>query len=420
MVTREIKSVLAINTANAGGGAEKVAYTLCKELHRRGFKSKMLAGRADHAADELARELVLPVPGDPLIYSAGNLLDDIFSTQYLFYLPTWKIPLMGVVKRADVIHLHNMHGNYFNLFTLPFLMWQKPIVWTFHDMWPFTGKCAWDFGCGRFIESCGKCPQLDYYPKLTRDTSRFLLRLKKILYGRPNYVIVTPSEWLRSHVQRSILRRVPTHVIPSPIDTKIFYPEDRAAARARLGIPPDKKVVLFIASWINTIPHKGIGTFLEMLQHLYTQRNDMYTIVVGHLQGQSVLGGKFAGLETGWLSDQSVLRDCYAATDVFVSPTLAENSSCTIMEAMACGTATVAYATGGVPEQIVDGETGFLAPSGDRQQLLEAVNSLLSSPEKVTQFGRAASRRASGNFALDIFVKKYLAVYQEAINNKNA
>src|SRR5439155_349485 len=113
-----------------------------------------------------------------------------------------------------------------------------------------------------------------------------------------------------------------------------------------------KKVVLFVASWINTIPHKGAETFKEMLAELYAKRDDMFTIVVGHLQGKSVLEPGFLGKETGWIHDPNVLRSCYAASDVFVSPTMAENSSCTIMEAMASGTATVAYSTGGIPEQI--------------------------------------------------------------------
>lgn len=415
-----MKNILTINTANSGGGAEKVAYVLCKALHERGYDSKMLARVVDHSADELAKDLVLPVPGGDVLYSAGNLLDDIFSTQYWFYLPTWTLPLMDVVRRADVVHLHNIHGYYFNLLTLPLLMWDKPVVWTFHDMWAFTGKCAWDFGCGRYAASCGQCPQLDYYPRLRRDTTPILLRLKRLLYGRPTYSIVTPSEWLRSHVERSILRRVPTYVIPSPIDTRIFHPQEKRASRERLGIPAGKRVVMFIASWINTIPHKGVADFKEMLTHLYSQREDMFTIIVGHLQGQSVLEGRFAGLETGWVSDQRTLRDCYTAADVFVSPTMAENSSCTILEGMACGTTAVAYATGGIPEQIVDGETGILVPPGDRRKLLEAVSSLIASPEKVAGFGLAAHRRASEHFSLDIFMEKYLKVYQDTIRAKTA
>lgn len=413
------KKIVAINTANFGGGAEKVAYNLCRELHLRGYQSRMLAKTIDLSIDQYAKEIVVRVPGSDTLYSAGNYLDDKCSTHSLFYLPTWQIPFMELIRSADLIHMHNMHGYYFNVTTIPFLMWQKPVVWTLHDMWSFTGKCAWSFECDRFTRSCGECPQLSGYPAQRKDTSAFQLKLKRFLYADRKYVIVTPSAWLQSNVQRSILKNVPTYVIPSPIDTKMFYPEDKLAARQRLGIPEGKTVIMFIASWVNTIAHKGIDAFLEMLTRLYAERQDMYTIIVGHLQGQSVLKGRFAGLETGYVTDPSLLRACYSSSDVFVSPTLAENSSCTIVEAMACGVPTVAYATGGVPEQIVHGETGYLAPSGDRRLLYESIKEILDAPEKRTSFGKAGAERALKNYGMDIFCRKYLDVYQEAIKLRN-
>jgi protein O-GlcNAc transferase len=198
----------------------------------------------------------------------------------------------------------------------------------------------------------------------------------------------------------------------------VFFPEAKEQARERLGIPAGKKVVMFIASWINSIPHKGVGAFTEMLSHLYASRNDIFTLVVGHLQGKSVLNGRFEGKETGWVSDPAVLRACYASSDVFVSPTMAENSSCTIMEAMACGAPAVAYATGGVPEQIVHGETGYLVPPGDRTELTRAVESLLQNGANGVAFSAASASRAKQLFSLDRFVEKYLDAYREAINQK--
>ncbi len=413
-----IKNILTLNTANSGGGAEKVAYNLCRELHLRGYNNKLMAYRINYDADPLAREIVIKVPGKDIVYSAGNFLDEIFSTNYLFYLPSWRIPFMRSTVSADVIHFHNLHGYYFNILTAPLLMLRKPVVWTFHDMWAFTGKCVWSFGCERYQQSCGECPQLSYYPVLKKDTSRFHLRLKKFLYGNRKFVIVTPSDWLRQHAAQSILRNIPMYVIPSPVDTKVFFPEPQMAARQRLGIPPDKKVILFVASWINSIPHKGIATFKEMLGELYSRRSDMYTIVVGHLQGQSVLGDQFLGKETGWIDDPALLRTCYAASDVFISPTLAENSSCTIVEAMASGTATIAYGVGGIPEQITHNETGLLVPPGDKKSLLDAILSMLDNPQKRTFIAGEAAKRAAELFGTDVFVRKYLDVYQEAIKRK--
>lgn len=415
---KTMKNILTINTKNSGGGAEKVAYSLCREFHLRGYNSKMLARCVDYDADSLARELVAPVPGKDWMYSAGNLLDKLAATQYLFYLPTWKIPFLELTRQADVIHLHNMHGSYFNLLSIPLLIAQKPVVWTLHDMWSFTGKCAWSFGCDRFIKSCGKCPELQAYPKLSRDTTRFHLFLKRWLYGRKKFILVTPSRWLQSQVERSILKDVSTHVIHSPIDTRLFFPEERTSARRQLGIPLDKKVILFVASWINSIPHKGIGTFREMLGHLYGKRDDMFTLIVGHLQGKSILDGEFAGKETGWLDSPESLRLCYSSADVFVVPTLIENSSCTIMEGMACGIPIVAYATGGIPEQIAHGETGLLVPTGNKEKLMEAITTILDDPEKGCRFGKAGAERAQKNFAMNVCADKYLNLYGQAMRLK--
>ncbi len=411
-----MKNILTINTANCGGGAEKVAYSLCKELFLRDFNSKMLVGRVEYSTDPLVHDLVFPVPGWDIIYSAGNLLDQIFSTHYLFYLPTWKIPLMKITRHADVIHMHNMHGYYFNLLTIPFLMRQKPVVWTFHDMWPFTGKCAHAFECDRYTRSCGCCPYLLDHPKLPRDTTRFHLSLKKVLYGKRPFHIISPSEWLRSHIEKSFLKNHPVTVIPSPVNTKVFYPEEKQIARERLSIPQHKKVLLFVAGWIKSAPNKGVKFLKETLHTLYNHREDLFTLVVGRLENQTVLGKQYAGIETGWIEDLNLMRACYAAADIFISPTTAENSSCTIAEAMACGTVPVAFAVGGVPEQIVQKETGILVQLNDTHNLIGVINYLLDHEQERNRMAQASTIRAQNNFSMNLIVEKYLRVYQEAIN----
>ena len=410
-----MKNIVAINTANAGGGAEKVSYGLCKDLHVRGYNSMMLARRIDYTADPLAQELVVPVPGSDLMYSAGNFLDKMFSTHSLFYLPTRNVPSMAIVRQADVIHMHNMHGYYFNLWTIPKLMVLKPVVWTFHDMWPFTGKCVHAYDCGRYTSACGNCPQLSAYPKLTHDTSRMQLKLKKRLFQKKNFMIVSPSEWLRGHIGKSFLRDHPVRVIPSPVDTKIFYPEHKRTAREKMQIPNDKKVMLFIASWVNSIPSKGIRTFKALLKALYAQRSDLYTIVIGNLENKTVLGDQFAGKETGWIGNANDLRMYYSAADILVSPTLAENSSCTIVEAMACGTVPVAFAVGGVPEQISRGETGLLIPPKNTQELIQAVDAVLNRDDRRDAMAKAAAETVRAKYSMDKFIEKHLEVYDEAI-----
>jgi glycosyltransferase involved in cell wall biosynthesis len=415
-----VRRILAINTANAGGGAEKIAYNLTRELHLRGFHSKLMAHRIDYTADALASRIVIPVPGDNTLYSVGNFLDELFATQYLFYLPTWKVPLMEETQQADIVHLHNMHGYYFNLLTIPFLMWEKPVVWTMHDMWPFTGKCSHSFDCDRFIHACGQCPLLSTYPRLSRDTSRFHLLLKKSLFTRSRFAVVSPSEWMRTRIERSFLRDKPVYVVPSAVDRTVFFPEQKSLARARLGVPEGKKVLAFVASWVNSIPSKGVAIFKSMLHSLNNERDDIFALVIGHLEGQSVLGDEFDGVETGWVGNQGLMRGYYAAADVFVSPTLAENSSCTIVEAMACGTPPVAFSVGGVSEQVKSGETGILVESGNDAGLIDAVRFMLSSDERRQLMGGAAVERVAHHFDIDQCVNAHLAIYEQVKRFKDS
>lgn len=415
----DVKNIVAINTANSGGGAEKVAYTLCKELHLRGYNSSMLAKRIDCNADPLAGELVHPVPGKEWLYSAGNYVDNLLSSQYLFYLPTWTLLWNKFVTEADVIHFHNLHGYYFNLLSIPFLMRKKPVVWTFHDMWPFTGKCSHSFDCEGYTKSCGGCPQLGVYPKLRKDTTRFHLSLKRRLLTGPRFTIISPSEWLKRKIERSILSEQNIVVIPSPVDTKLFYPVDKQKARQELGIPDGKRVLMFIASWVNSIPSKGMSIFKELMMQLCSERDDLYSIIVGHLEGQSVLSDCIPGRETGWVDDGNMLRLYYSAADVFISPTLAENSSCTIVEAMACGTTVVAFSTGGVPEQVKNNLTGILVPTGDLKELMNVVRIILPAPEKLKAMGSAGANHAKTEYALDIYTNKHLKVYERTCAERN-
>jgi glycosyltransferase involved in cell wall biosynthesis len=410
-----LKNILAINTANSGGGAENVAYTLCREMHRRGFVSRLMASRIDYSADALAQELVVPIPGERFLYSAGNLLDDLTSMQYLWYLPTYMLPFSRNFTYADVVHLHNLHGNYFNPRVLPAVFRKKPVVWTIHDMWPFTGKCVASFGCTRYREECGNCPHLDAYPSMKRDLSAYHLRLKRRCVEGASFLVVAPSDWMRMHVATSLLKDQPVMVIPSPVDTSIFHPEPKEEVRARLGIPLEKQVVMFVASVIDGNEAKGANVLRGMLASLRSKFPDLYVLIVGETKGTSIIGAGVEGRQTGWVSDRSLMRSYYSTADLLIAPTMAENSPCTVVEAMACGTPVAAYAVGGIPEQITNRKTGVLVEPGDLKGLTAAVASFLDDPEKSVSFGKSAAAAVKERFSLEYCAGQYIKAYEESI-----
>jgi len=151
---------------------------------------------------------------------------------------------------ANVTHLHNLHGGYFDLRLLPALSAQTPTVITLHDEWTFTGHCALTLGCDRWRDACGSCPHLDVYPRLRRDGTAFNLMRKRQIWAASRLHVVAPTQWLLERAQASILQHaaVDWHVVSNGVDLDVFCPGDREEARVALGIPTNAVVVVFVGS----------------------------------------------------------------------------------------------------------------------------------------------------------------------------
>ena len=152
------------------------------------------------------------------------------------YLPTGRIlehhPWLA---QADVINAHNLHGHYFPLPMLAQISQKKPVIWTLHDMWSFTGHCGYSFTCQGWRHGCGKCPALDTPPSIRRDTTRSLWRRRQRVYAQSNLRLVTPSRWLASLAMQSpLLSRFPVQVIPNGVNVDVFKPQPRVVLNWRM------------------------------------------------------------------------------------------------------------------------------------------------------------------------------------------
>src|SRR5205823_11441286 len=134
----------------------------------------------------------------------------------------------------DVVHVHNLHGGYFDLRVLPELAGRSRLVATLHDAWLLTGHCAHPLGSDGWLRGCGNCPHLDTYPALLRDGTASNLARKRSIYEQLELTVVTPSRWLMDMVERSVLgpSAVRREVIPNGVDLSVFAPGERAADRA--------------------------------------------------------------------------------------------------------------------------------------------------------------------------------------------
>jgi glycosyltransferase involved in cell wall biosynthesis len=426
--------VLHLNTSNKGG-AGIAALRLHEQLLGRGVDSKFLSlysfpsdfpeqypfRKRDYAlfpfASDLSdfsfkvmKKLKLRQPLTQA-YEAKYLTGrppgfDLFSFPYSEY----RIEEHPLVKAADVVHLHWVCDSFLD-YERFFSRIGKKVVWTLHDMFPFTGGCHHSDGCMKFTANCDVCPQL----KGTRDESYSAkimavkaAGLKRI--GDAQMKIVTPSDWLRKHSEKSNLFHRFAHVtVPNVMNEKIFTPRNKAEARARLSVPQEKKVILIVAHNLSNL-RKGGGLLLQALDH-FSNRNDLLLCSVGG--GSDATAYPLPHMPFGYVNDEARMADIYAAADVFVLPSLAENFPNTICESLMCGTPVAAFNVGGIPE-LVNANNGQLATPFDAAELAAAIGHILERPHHYS--AATISSNAHQQLNADLATNRYLAVYSDLLN----
>jgi glycosyltransferase involved in cell wall biosynthesis len=295
---------------------------------------------------------------------------------------------------------------------------KKPLVWTLHGCWAFTGGCHYPYDCTRYQKNCGACPQLGSQHE--RDLSRWVWNRKAKHWQTGNLTIVTPSRWLAQLAKSSSLfNNVRVEVIPYCLDLSTYKPIDCNIARDLLGLPRDKQLILFAAQSSRN-KRKGFQHLKQALQYLYDRgfSKNLQLIIVGTSQKSELLDIPFECLPLGRLHDDISLALAYAAADVFVAPSIADNLPLTVLEALACGTPTVAFNIGGMPDLIDHGDTGYLAQPFYPQDLAQGIEWVLSDAARHHKLRIAARAKAEREFNIPRVVGKYLALYKELLQGR--
>lgn len=269
----------------------------------------------------------------------------------------------------DIIHLQNIHGHYLNVELLFDYLSRagKPVIWSLHDCWGFTGHCAhFDYiGCEKWKSGCHDCPQLLEYPKsLIFDRSKSSYRDKKKLFTSvEDLTIITTSDWIDGLVKESFLKDISTVIIKDGIDLDIFKPMD-SNFRVENNLE-DKFIILGVANlWLKK---KGYDYFLELADKI---KEDEIIILVGVTEEQkNNLPENIMGITR--TDSVSELVEIYSTADVFLNPTLEEVFGLVNMESLACGTPVVTFDTGGSPEAI-DENTGLVVKRDDLEAMVKA------------------------------------------------
>lgn len=361
--------VLQINSVCGIGSTGRIATDIHNILIEQGHESYIAYGRdMPRSCDNAIR---IGSKFDNYVHVAKTRLLD----KHGFGSKKATVAFIEKVKELDpdVIHLHNIHGYYINIEILFNYLKEskKPVVWTLHDCWAFTGHCAHfdHIKCDKWKMGCFDCQQKQSYPaSILKDNSinNYIIK-KKLFTGIESMIIVTPSSWLARLVKESFLREYRLTIINNGIDLDVFKPTE-STFRTKYGLE-NKFIILGVANvWTEK---KGIKYFLELSKKL---KDDEVIVLVGIKENQKkYIPDNIVGITR--TDNVRELAEIYSAADVFVNPTLQEVLGLTNIEAIACGTPVITFNTGGSIE-CIDNFSGYIIEKGNANKLLMAIRKI--------------------------------------------
>lgn len=391
--------ILQINTVVNSGSTGRIAEEIGLEIINQDHKSYIAYGRRDR----LSKSELIKIGNKKDVYLHG-IRTLLFDQHGLGSYNATEILVKEInVIKPDIIHLHNIHGYYVNYQVLfKYIKAENiPVVWTFHDCWPFTGHCVHfeHVGCTQWKTHCKKCPLYNKYPKSFVDRSFKNFDDKKDAFlNVDNLTIITPSNWLKNLVKQSFLKEYSVETIHNGIDLQSFYPPSEKV---------NQKIILGVASnWSNA---KGLHDFLKLRQVL---ADDIKIVLIGlsHSQIKSMPRNITGISRTENLEE---LSEWYQKASVFINPTYLDNFPTTNIEALACGTPVITYNTGGSPESI-NPKIGEVVEKGDIEALKKAIERFLVK-EDLQELMKECRSHALSNFNKDDRFKEYLNLYKSIL-----
>jgi glycosyltransferase involved in cell wall biosynthesis len=400
-------AILHISTARPQSGAGGAALSTHLSLRKRGIDSKMLflAGVSDESRGLYS---FADTPYRKGLRLAVTTLDRLPLVRYRNRKQLFSPGLFGqslqdhpLVQAADLIHLNWVNFGFVDVDKLKQL--EKPIVWTMHDMWPFTGGCHYSMGCERYTSCCGSCPVLGSDEE--NDLSTRCQR-RKLRANGADVSWVGVSSWIADQARASTLLRGKTvDVIHSGIDTDVFRPHDQASARRELKLPADCKLILLGAHDLRS-SFKGLQYSLDALKAV----DSRYTVVTfGHESiDPSTISQELIHL--GFIKDPQRMAKLYSAANLFLATSVAEAFGKTVAEAQCCGTPVVAF-DGTGPRDIVEHlVTGYLAAQRDSADVAAGIEYCVS-----RDLDRDAISARAGRFSIELSTGQYVELYERLL-----
>lgn len=400
-----MKKIVEINGINYGSTGN-TAINIATEAKKQGYDMYLFFRNSRVGKSRLKENQEL----------IGNWLDKVISER-LCYITGLNgyfniINTHSLLKRLDqikpdLIHLHSLCDSFVNIEMLFKYIIKNdiPVIWTLHDSWPFTGRCAQN-RCTKWQEGCGNCPHKDYYPgTLYFDNSKKVLEKRAKLYNQlNNLTIVTPSKWLGSLVSKSIFKnKYPVKVINNGINLNVFKPTE-SSFREKHNLQ-DKYIVLALAYyWDHS---KGLDIIIELSKRLPS--NYQIVLVGTNDELDKILPSNIISIHR--TNTQEELVEIYSASDVFINPTRDENYPTVNMEAIACGIPVITFDTGGSAEIISD-NTGSSIKMNDTDGMEKEIIRVC----ETKPYSKEDCLKRSKSFDMQDKYKEYVQLYKQLLD----
>ncbi len=362
--------VLFINAYCGRGSTGRICTDLADMLTERGHECKIAYGRMQ--ADKKFEKYGIRIENDLGVRIHGIITRVFDNAGFNSKRATKKFIKWVKEYDPDVINLHNIHGYYINVKLLFNYLKEsgKPVVWTLHDCWAFTGHCSHytSAKCDKWLTGCYNCSQKDTYPKsVFLDNSKNNYKVKKELFTDLEKCTVTAvSDWLGGEAKKSYMGKYPVKTIQNGIDLSVFKPTD-SDFREKNGLK-NKTIILSVAtSWHDK--RKGLDDVIELSKRL----DEGYRVIALGLTEEQIKALPNTVMGITRTNNTTELAEIYTAADVYFCPSIEETFGMPTVEAMACGTPAVVYDSTALPE-IVSKESGFIVAPHDIDSVVEKID----------------------------------------------
>jgi glycosyltransferase involved in cell wall biosynthesis len=410
--------VMLSDLETQGGGASVAVTRLAQMLCEMGYRVTRLVTQADHQMHPWQTEVLAP-PLAPTHRIVRRLLPLFEKDRWdSYFAPIVQRQLKNVLHnlQPDIINIHNLHSAVANGWS-PTLMSicadYASTVWTLHDMWSFTGRCAYSYDCRKFITGCDvACPTPAEPPTLApKRISAAWQQRQRLLSDHCQIAAVTPSRWLAREAELGLWRGHRIEVIPYGLPLDIYQPSDKAIARQRLDIKTPGPILLMVAVDL-TDWRKGGDILRSALSSIFRP----VTVLL--------LGDRQINIEAedihlhplGDVWDETTKVLAYNAADILVHPARIDNLPNVVMEAIACGTPVIGFPIGGVPDMVHPGQTGWLAPEVSLEALAHTINIALNEIDEGVNLRQSCRELAEAEYDLKTQAWRYLSLFQSLCN----